>query len=280
MLLSWLSKFIASLLVAVLSLTIITTVLGQTLLSSNYLETQLSATDSYARLSNAISGQVVKDSGIVDSALEPKVKSVITPDVVKSRVNSALDQLEAYYQGNGQAPQIDLSDIAAQLQAAGLPVNTNTSILTQPVTLGPNGPANTQRGHDYQRVKSVVLVISIVLVVLLVLLCWKRREYRPLANVLISVGISIGIIALFCHFVPGLADRFLKFNTSTNAFVGVSHDMVQAIAKDLAKHFGIIAIICIVLGIVARVVIKRITVQRLKTPPTTPVPRQRTAQPL
>jgi len=272
MLLAWISRLIASLLVAVLSATIIMLVLNQTVLNSHYLEGQLAATNSYSRLSTGLSEQVAKDTGSVDPAVTAGISKILTPDVIKARLNSFLDQLQAYYQGKGALPVLDFSDLAAEARAAGIPLGNDTT-LTQPIKFGDTDSTDRQVNHSYHNSPALGVVASIVLALLLALLCWKRRKYQPLANVLISIGVLIGLFALFLWSSPGLFDHYVKFNTASNAITGVTHDVLSAIAHDLGKRFGIIAISSLVLGIGLRVLIRRLTTVKLKAPPSVPSSR-------
>src|SRR5438045_3503554 len=97
--LSWLSKLTASLLISVLFAAVLTLFLDQTLLNSSYLEGQLASTNSYTKLSDALSDQVVKSSDNNDPALKAKVLSILTPTVLQTKLDGGLEQLQAYYKG-------------------------------------------------------------------------------------------------------------------------------------------------------------------------------------
>jgi hypothetical protein len=256
MVLSWLSKLLASILVAVLVSTVVTTVLDQTVLSSTYLEGQLTSTNSYTHLSTALSKQVATDAGTVDPTLVSAIQGVLTPAVIKTKLDSTLEQLQAYYKGNGQPPVIDLTDIAAQAQAAGVPIGQDTD-LTKPITLG-SGDKAKGVGNTIKSVRTATLVASLVLIVLLGLLSWKRRKYSILPNVLISVGVFIGLLALALSLAPHLIDQYVKINAGSSSFTAIGHDLAASIAKDLGKRFGIIAAICLVIGIGVRIILTRL----------------------
>src|SRR5882762_6056197 len=100
-LLSLLSKFIASLLVSAIFLATFALLFSQTLLNSHYIEGQLSATNSYSRLSDALANEVAKQANPPDPTIKDKLKLVLTPAVLQQKLTLGLDQLQAYYEGKG-----------------------------------------------------------------------------------------------------------------------------------------------------------------------------------
>jgi hypothetical protein len=272
MLATWLTRIVASFLVLALTTTTILVVMSQTVLSAAYLEHKLDATNGYSRLSTVLSGQVAQDAGLATPAVTAQVNTFLTPAVVKTRLNAALEQLQAYYQGKGPVPTLDFTDIATQAQAAGLPLGSD-SRFAEPIKLGNVNDTSAQGNDHVQQSKAFGILVSTILAVLLAILCWKRREYRPLANVLIGTGITLGIIALFCGLSPSLFDHLVKFNSATSAVNSFVHDLVAAILRDLGKRFGIIVAVYLVAGILLRVLIRRFTTLKLKAEPTPPASR-------
>ena len=251
MLFSWLSKLLASLLVSVLSGAIITVVLSQTVLSSHYIEGKLTATNSYVRLSDALDTEITKGIASAPPDMTAKLQTIITPAILQTKINSALDQFQTYYRGDGQSPTIDLTDLAAQAQAAGVPVQADSS-LSKPIQLGGNGKArNASKTFDDVRLGTIVA--SLVLIAALLAVSWKRHRYVALPNVLISVGVLIGLLALIFALTPGLATHYIKFDTASNAFTSIGKDLATSIAHDLAWRFGMIAGVCLFVGIATRI---------------------------
>jgi hypothetical protein len=270
MLLSWLSKLLASLLTASLCGIIITLTLSQTLMSSHYLEGQLNKTNSYNRLSTALSTEVAKQAGLASNPqVNTLIQGILTPAVLKQKINSALDQLQAYYRGNGATPVIDLSDLASQAQAAGVPLGQNNP-LSQPITLGSNSAkaSATAKGvsKTFDHVRLTTIITSLVLVVALLAVSWERHRYGALPDVLICVGVLIGLVALIFDLGPSLADHYIKLSSTSNAFAALGHDLAESIARDLARRFGIIAAACLVAGIVTRILAGRLQGKAATTP--------------
>lgn len=253
MLLSFLSKTLATLLTAVLSTAIITTIMNQTLLSSAYLEGQMTSVHGYDRASVALSDEIAHSPDLAAYPMaEPVLQSVLTPTVLKQKINGALEQMQAYYQGNGPRPVIDLTDLASQAQAAGVPVPQNSG-LTQPIVLGSSNSNTKNVGRNVSDIRPATLILSVLLATALAAVAWRRRQFKPLPNVLISVGILVGLVALVLHLGSGLADHFLRFGTSSNLFASLGHDLADSIANDLAKRFGVVAVVLLAVGVPARI---------------------------
>lgn len=252
MLFRLLSKFLASLLVSVLCGAIITTMLNQTVLNNHYLEHQLTATNSYSRLSTAISTQLTQDAGDTDPTVATKVQTIITPAVLQTKINGALDQLSAYYKGNGPVPTIDVSDLVAQANAAGLPINAQKAGLDKPITIGANKQVKGI-SKTFHTVWLSALGLSVLLVLALLAVSWERHRYAVLPDILITVGLLMGIIAAFFNFVPGMVVKHIKVDFSSNAFASLARDLATAISHDLGKRFAIIAGIALIAGIAWRV---------------------------
>lgn len=281
MLLSWLSKLIASLLVSVLAGAIITAVTNQTVLSSHYVENKLASTNSYVRLSDALNTEIAKkasadpaaadagSAGPMSTDMTAKLQGIITPTVLQTKINGALDQLQAYYRGNGALPTIDLTDLAPQVQAAGIPLPAD-SPLSKPIQLGGSEKVRSA-GKTFDHVRLGTIVTSVLLIAALLAVSWQRHRYAALPDVVIVVGVLIGLLALIFGLTPGLAAHYIKFDTSSNAFASIGSDLATAIAHDLARYFGIIAGVCLAAGIAARIWVGRLQAGSAAKPAPTPL---------
>jgi hypothetical protein len=258
MLKSWLSKLIASILVSVLCGAIITMVMGQTLLNAHYIEGRFASINGYSRLSTALSTEVDKQAGVADNPLvASQVQKILSPTTLQQKINSALDQIQAYYHGKGPTPVINLNDLASQAQAAGIPLGQNSS-LNQPIKLGTSNPTQAKNiGKTFDHVRLTTILLSLVLIALLLILSWERHRYAALPDVLMCVGILMGMVALIFYLGPSLADHFIKLSTTSNAFTALGRDLAESIAHDLARHFAYIGTGCFVVGLVGRIVVGR-----------------------
>jgi hypothetical protein len=162
-------------------------------------------------------------------------------------------------QGKGPQPTIDLTDLAAQAQAAGVPLSQDNS-LTKPIPLGPVAKTGAQVsvGQPVNQIRTVSLIASIVLALGLLVISYTQKRYTALPNVLIVVGVLIGLLALSLFLAPGIADHFIKFGTVSNAFVSLGHDLTSSIARDIGKRFGIIAGAYLLVGIGTRILVQRL----------------------
>jgi hypothetical protein len=267
MFLSFLSKLTTSFLVAVLLGAVITAVFTQTLLNSHYLEGQLAKTNSYQKLSVALSQQIAQSPSVAGNpAATTQIQGILTPAVLQQKITTTLDQMQKYYDGTGPQPTLDLTDLAAQAQAAGVPVGEDSGI-TKPITLGSSGQtADHNVGKTVSLVHERTVITSVLLAMILALFCWRRRNYKPLPNVLISVGVFVGLLALSLWLTPGLINRVVTLPVNSNAFVGVVRDLATSISQDLGKRFGIIAGVCLAVGIPIRIWFGRLDAKRHPRP--------------
>ena len=272
MLLSWLTKFTASLLVSIIFSAVLILLLDQTILNSHYLEGQLASTNSYVKLSGALSDQIIKSSDGADPALKPKLQAILTPSVLQTKLSGALEQLQAYYKGNGPVPVIDLTDLVNQAQAAGIKIGDGSG-LTKPITIKSNSKVKGI-ATAFRSVKLGTIVGVVVLTALLLLLSWERHKYAALPDVIIIVGILFAIIALLFNLAPGFADHTVKFNFGSNGFATIGHNLALSIVHDLAKRFDIIAAGYLAVGISVRIWLAR----RHHHLATAPAPRTKLAK--
>lgn len=251
MLLSWLSKFISTLLALLLFGIIVLGICTQTVFSSHYLEGKLTDVHGYSRLSVALSNELAQqNSGLGDPMLSSQVQSILTPTVLKQKINGALEQFEAYNRHGGPKPVIDLTDLAAKAQAAGLDVSADSN-LNRPINL-----SGTEKLHEVSQGLKLAgygtLVAVVILALALILICWHRRRFAALPDVLIWVGILTGLLALFFGLVPGVAAHFIKLGSNADSFSAIAQDLATNVSHDLGKRFGIVAAILLVIGITVR----------------------------
>jgi len=256
MLFSWLSKLLASLLVAVLAGATITAVLNQTLLNSHYIEGKLDSTNSYNRLATALSDQIsTQAANKGDAATAAKLHTLITPQLLRTKTTSALDQLQAYYRGNGPQPVIDLRDLATQAQAQGIEVPADSAI-NKPIAITSNSQLrDVSKTFDHIRIATIIA--SAVLVVALLAVSWERHRYAALPDVLIVVGVLVGLLAIAFSAISGMAGHYTKLSTDSNVFAPIARDLAAAIASDLARRLGMYAGLFAAVGIGTRIWVAR-----------------------
>jgi len=259
-LLSLISKLLSLLLVGAIIVTALALLLSQTLLSSRYIEGELSATNSYSRLSDALVNEFVtqsqKDGQQVDPTLKDKLKTVLTPVVLQQKLDLALENLQLYYQGKGNAPVINVSDLVTKARAVGIQIGDNSG-LDKPITIAGGNNKIKGAGKQFDHAKLLGVAVSAVLAVLLALVSWRRRKWVAIPDVLIWIGISLGIVAAVFTFGPGVAEHYLKFNAASNAFASLGHDLAVAIVHDLGRRLGIVAASYLVAGIAIRIILHK-----------------------
>jgi len=266
---AWLSRLVAGFLVAALCLAITTTVFDHTLFNSHYLEQKAAQNNAYARLSTALSAEVAKNGGQDNPQVAAQLQQILTPAVLQTKINGALDQIQAYYKGNGPSPVIDLTDLSTKAQAAGLTIPAD-SPLNKPITLSSNTQAKGI-SKRFERVKQESIIAVLVALVVLMLPSWKRYRYAILPDIAIECGLLIGIDAVVLYSLPSVVNRYAKINFNSNTFGSLTHDMITVIAHDLGKTFGIIAMVLLGGGLTIRTILAR---TKSKATTTTPLARQ------
>ncbi len=255
--LSWLSRFMATVLTTLLFLVVVTIAAGQTVLNTQYLESELQSQQAYSKLSTAISKDISKqaDAGQAQDAVTTQLQSIITPQVLQQRLSKTLNEIQAYYKGNGPVPTLDVSDLVNQAEAAGLPA-PNDPKLQQPIKL----TAATKAKHYSNAAKAVgagVIALIVVLIVGLVAIARKTRNYKPLCAVLVSLGIMLSVTGGSLLIVPRIFNKLYTFNPATNPFGALAHDIALGVLHDYALHLLIPGLAILVVGIVARLLVGR-----------------------
>ncbi|TAH36707.1 hypothetical protein EYC59_00830 [Candidatus Saccharibacteria bacterium] len=259
----WITKVISSLLLLALIGLTLNIVLNQTVLSTTYLDGQLKKADAYHKLSVAITDELVHNTTSMDPELSAKVQSIVTPEVLEQRIPGALQQLEDYMKNGGSAPQVDVSDLVAQARAAGVDIPANSS-LDKPITIGQAGSYKIQPPSKTAKLVNTLMVVAAVMLgATLVLVCWLRRDFRPLARLATWYGVVLGLIALVLWFAPDILASRIHF-AAVNIFASVSQEIATAIAKDIAKRFVTIAALALAVGIPAWILLAKL--QKRATP--------------
>lgn len=252
MLLSAVSKFLATLLVGVLTSLIMMTVLTQTVLSSEYIKGKLAATNSYSRLSVALTDQVSqKVPAAENQQVRTTLGTILTPQVLQTKIDGVLDQSEAYYRGKGPLPVIDLTDLAAQARAAGIPIPEDSAIATSvPLQASERGKEYSQ---TFDSTRTATIVSAVALTAALLAVSWRRHKWVALPYVLIVVGVLVGIVAVAIYSVSEAVTRHITADATASVFSLIGRDLVATIAADLVKNLGIIAVTFGGVGVSARI---------------------------
>ena len=253
---NWIIYIVATLVVLLGIGVTLNLVLSQTLLSSNYVETQLDDTDAYTGLSSAISDEFTKNMKDAEQANPQEaeiIRTIITPDVVQEKLTELLSQAEGYIKHDGPAPVLDLSDVVTKAREAGLDVPADSEI-AEPITFGTAESRQqfVQDVHTVRTFSTVLIVVTSVLVLLLVVLCVLRRDFRVIGTIAIIYGSLFVVIALV--FWSAATIGIDRVQSGGDLFADIARKLAGAILKDEAQRFGIIGGIALVGGIIARII--------------------------
>jgi hypothetical protein len=252
MLLTFLSRLMSSLLTTLLFVTVVGMTANQTILNTKYIESKLASQNAYNRLSDALSKDISDNSaasGVPQSEVSSQLKTVLTPDLLKQKIDSTLTQLQTYYRGKGPLPTIDFSSQVQQVQSAGVPLDAGK--YNQPVKL--TAASKAKRISDAAKYVGIgLLALMAVLFASIFAIAIKRRDYRPLGNIVFSLGLMLTITGGSMLFVPAIFNKLYKFNPVTNPFGSLAHDLAIAIIHDYALRLLIIGVVALLVGILAK----------------------------
>lgn len=242
----------SSLLTTLLFVTVVGVTANQTILNTNYIEKNLENQQAYDRLSDALSkdiGNNTETSAIPQSSISAGLKVVLTPDVLRVKINSTLTQLQAYYRGNGPVPTIDISDLVQQAQQSGFPIDAGK--YNQPVEL--SAATKAKQVSDVAKYVSIGMLIIIALLLAgVVAIAIKRRDLRPLANIVFSLGLMLTITGGALLVVPRVFSQLYKFDPVTNPFGALAHDLAVSAIHDFGIRLVLPGLAALVLGGLAK----------------------------
>jgi len=265
-LLAWLSRFCATILVSLLSLVVFALVLSQTVFSPSYLHNELQHAHAYDRLASSINKQIVSSnqgSAIPAGLLANQLQQVITPQLIQQKLDGTINQTKAYYDGNGPVPSIDLSPQANQLQATGLQLPQGTN-LTKPIEIKPLAKVKDAKKVITNTLLAVVIAL-IVLLAAIVAIAVKRHSYKPLANIFISLAVTVGLSGLSMLLVAPYTNRWVT-SVDSNNYTELVRDLVHDITHDIGLRLSYIALASLALGIAGRILIHYLAKQSKALP--------------
>ena len=278
MILAWLNRLMATLLTTLLFVAIVALAASQTFLNGPYMKSKLQGQHTYNRLSTALSNDIAKQAGSADDQqLISQLQQVITPGVLQQRLDSTIDQIQAYYQQNGPLPTLNVSDLIDKAQAQGLPVPDDPQ-LQQPIKL--TALDKTKEFANVLKFVGIGLAIVIVLLVLgMLAIARKRRNYKPFAAVLISLGIMLSITGGALLLVPKVFNKLVGFDPASNPYGPLARDLALGIVHDFALHLLIPGVAILIAGILLRILIGKVR-RRKAAPETVDEPPVAAAEPV
>lgn len=261
MILAWLNRLMATLLTTLLFVVIVALAASQTFLNGAYMKGQLQAHHAYSRLSTALSNDIATRAGSAgDTQLTSQLQQILKPAVLQQRLDSTIDQIQAYYQHNGPVPTLNVSDLLDQAQTAGLPV-PNDQKLQQPIKL--TALDKTKQLANVLKFTGIGLVGVIVLLILgMWAIAHKRRNYKPFAAVLVSLGIMLSVTGGALLLVPKVFNKLVGFNPASNPYGPLARDLALAIVHDFALHLLVPGLAILIAGILLRILIAKVHKRR------------------
>jgi hypothetical protein len=252
MLLTFLSRLMSSLLTTLLFVTVVGFTASQTILNTHYIENKLQSQNAYDRLSDALSTQISKDSKdptISQTAVAAQLKTVLTPEVLKQKISITLKQLNEYFHGKGSVPTLDVSDLVQSAQTAGLQIDDDK--FSKPVTL-----TDTSKVKKVSDIAKLAGIAEVVLLIGILVIAIKRHDYRPLANIVFSLGIMLTVTGAVLLFAPQLLNRLHHIDATKDSLSSLAYDLGTSTFRDFGLRLLIPSAIALLLGILAKVMLR------------------------
>lgn len=254
MLLKFLSRLMASLLTTLLFATVVSVTANQTILNTTYIENKLQSQNAYDRLSDALSDEISKNSNdptVSQTAVAAQLKNILTPAVLQQKIDVTLKQLHDYFHGNGAVPTLDVSDLVQAAQQAGLQVDGNK--FSKPVEL--TAATKFKKVSGTAKVVGIGTIAAEVALFLGVLaIAIKRRDYRPLANIVFTLGAMLTLAGATLLFVPQLLN---KVYTAKGPFASLVHDLAIVTVRDFGLRLLIPGATALLLGVLAKYALRK-----------------------
>lgn len=260
MFLTFLSRLMSSLLTTLLFVTVVGLTANQTLLNTRYIETKLDSQNAYSRLSDALSTQIAQNSqddmnqAMSQDATVSQLKTVLTPAILQQKIETTLQQLQAYLRGEGPIPTLNISDLVNQAQQAGLPVPKDEKF-QHPVTL--TATTKLKKVSDTAKLVSIGTLVTVGALLLGILaIAIKRKNYKPFANIIFSLGIMLTLTGTALLFVPRVFNKLYHFDPIKNPFGALVHDLAVSAVHDFGLRLLIPGVTALLLGILAKIAVK------------------------
>ena len=255
---AWLSRFIAAVLVSLITIAIIAQIFDATLLKSSYLDKTAAKAGVYSKLSTDLSIQLSKNIGnnktVSQAQVQAIIQKVLTPQLIENKVSAALGGIEAYYKGDGPVPTISINDVIAKLNASGLPLNIGNSSITNNIVLTAfvNDKIKTQI-KNFEAVRLYATLAAVVLFGVLVFLSWEEHRWKIVPDLLIIVSILLGVYATL--FLVGVieVEKYAKLDPNSNEFTAIANDFAKTLTHQIGILIAIIAVSLFVIGVTLRV---------------------------
>ena len=256
MFLTFLSRLMSSAVTTLLFVTVVGLTASQTLLNTGYIETKLQSQNAYSRLSDALSTKISQDSNdpnVSQDAVASQLKTVLTPAVLQQKIDTTLKQLDAYYKGNGPVPTLDISDVVQQAQNSGLDIKADK--FNKPITL--KATTKGKKVSDTAKLVSIGTLVAVGVLLLGILgIAIKRKNYKPFANILFSLGLMLTITGTSLLFVPRIFNKMIGTSLDKNPFGPLAHDLAVSVVHDFGLRLLIPGVTALLLGTLAKIALR------------------------
>lgn len=169
--------------------------------------------------SEQLTTQVAANLGVAPEQLPPEYANLVSESYVTTKTNQLFDQLQAYFDGQGNGIILDLSDLATTASVQGLSLDTSQ---LQPIVISP--PPSTENQStpllNPDVTKWVVYIVTAVLLLVSIVLSVIRRSVKGLAVALLCSGTVLGLFALVGKLIDATLIERITFNGNLAELTG------------------------------------------------------------
>lgn len=204
--------------------------------------------------SKELTNQVAANLGVAPEQVPPQYADLVSEKYVTAKSNELFDQVQAYMDGKGNGVVLDLSDIAATTQAAGLNINAAE---IDPIVIAPE--SNEQGGSSFFNpnvTRWVTYILTVVLAVASVVLSVLRKSFLGLGIALLVSSAVLGLITLAGSLIEGFAVKRISFSGELAGLTEPVQNFVRNVLSDMNSLYLYQFLILLALGIIFFVVHK------------------------
>lgn len=221
---------------------------------AQYLNTTAEKSGVYKGVSEVASRRLAETSarnlGIPVEQIPAEASSVVSEEYVASKSQEITSQVESVLRGEKKSVVIDISDLSAKAQAAGLSVNPSD---LKPIEITPPQQENEQNNIRIAQNLNVLRFISYFVTALLfiasVALSVVRRSLLGLAGALLSSGVVFAAFALMAALVSSAASEWITLPEEVVEVTPYVHAFIHSVVNNVSNTYIWLAVVSSIIGL-------------------------------
>jgi hypothetical protein len=247
-------KFLAGLAAACLALALSLVIIDNTLFSAAFVKSNAAKANIYPDLSTLIQQSLSGDPSQPPDPVQKQLVALISPQFVRTKLETFLDQLDPYLHGTGYKPALNLAELQTMAAAKGITVPPDVQATLKKDLLPPNalGPANstTRPLHNFELAKLIAFLAALALTILSVVVS-PHHWLKSLGRVGIITSIWLGATWLVLRFVPELIIHTLSHSDGSQPLPPAVQQLLRLLVGAMDQKLGLVALVILILGVAA-----------------------------